>query len=271
MLEINTKIVEKILVEFLKDEIKKFGINKAILGLSGGVDSTVSAFLLRRAFNPDDILFLIMPYKTSSKENIDDARKIAESLGVEYKIIDITQQIDSYFDRYPTESSLIKGNKMARERMSILFDFSQRIGAMVVGTSNKTELLLGYGTWYGDMASSVNPLGDLYKTQVFMLAEHLGVPEKIIKKIPSADLWPGQSDEEEMGIKYRIADEILYLLIDKRLSVEKIEAMGYMRDTIFKIKELVKKYQFKRELPVIPKLSYRTIGKDFLYPRDWGV
>ncbi len=271
MLEINAELTEKILVEFLKDEVKKFGIENCVLGLSGGIDSTVSAYLLRKAFKPENLLFLIMPYRTSSKENIDDAVEIAKTLGVEYKIVDITSQIDSYFERYPTDSNLIRGNKMARERMSILFDFSQRISGMVIGTSNKTELLLGYGTWYGDMASSVNPLGDLYKTQVYILAKHLGVPEKIIKKTPSADLWPGQSDEDEIGIKYKIVDEILYLLVDERRSVDEICSMGYERKTVERIKNLIRKYQYKRLTPVIPKLSYRTVGKDFLYPRDWGV
>ncbi len=271
MLEINAELVERILVEFLREEIEKFGIKRAVLGLSGGIDSTVVAYLLRRAFPPENLLYLIMPYRTSSKENIEDAIMVSENLGVEHKVIDITPQIDAYFSRYPEESPVIRGNKMARERMSILFDFAQRIGAMVVGTSNKTELLLGYGTWYGDMASSVNPLGDLYKTQVYMLAKHLGVPEKIVKKTPSADLWPGQSDEDELGLSYEVADRILFLLVDKRLSEKEIISSGYDLKLVSKIKSLVKKYQFKRSLPVIAKLSYRTIGKDFLYPKDWGV
>jgi len=155
--------------------------------------------------------------------------------------------------------------------MSILFDFSQREKAMVLGTSNKTELLLGYGTWYGDMASSLNPLGDLYKTQVFQLAEALGVSEAVRAKAPSADLWPGQTDEGEMGLTYAEADKILYLLVDRRMTPEEVAEEGYPSSLVQKICAMVKRNQFKRQLPVIAKLSHRTVEKDFLYPRDWGV
>ncbi len=270
-MKINSKLVEKTLVEFLKDEIKKFGFKKGVIGLSGGLDSTVAAFLGVRALGKDNIVALILPYKTSNKKNIDDAEDIAKILGVKYFKIDITPQIDVYFKNNPTDNKLLIGNKIARERMSVIFDYSAREKAMVIGTSNKTELLLGYGTWYGDLASSVNPLGDLYKTQIFELAAHLGVPEKIIKKTPSADLWPGQTDEDEMGLKYEIADKVLYLIFDKRKTREDLISMGYDNKIVDKILNLVKRYQFKRVLPIIPKLSHRTIGKDFLYPRDWGV
>ncbi len=270
-MNINPELVTKTLISFLKDEIMKFGFKKAVLGLSGGLDSTVAAYLASKALGKENIIPLIIPYKSSNKKNIDDAIEIARLIAEKHHIINITEQIDAYFKNNPTNDKLLIGNKIARERMAVIFDYSAREKAMVVGTSNKTELLLGYGTWYGDLASSVNPLGDLYKSQVFQLAAYLNVPEKIIKKTPSADLWPGQTDEDEMGIRYKIADEILYLIIDKRKSVKQVLDWGYDEDIIIKILNMVKKSQFKRSLPIIPKLSHRTIGKDFLYPRDWGV
>ncbi len=270
-MNINPELVERTLIHFIRDEITKFGFKKAVLGLSGGLDSTVAAYLTSKALGKNNLIPLIIPYKSSSKKNMDDAIKVAKIVAEKHHIINITEQIDIYFKNNPTEEKLFIGNKIARERMSIIFDYSAREKAMVIGTSNKTELLLGYGTWFGDLASSVNPLGDLYKTQVFQLAAHLKVPEQIIKKTPSADLWPGQTDEEEMGIMYKIADEILYLIIDKRKSVKDILDWGYDEDLVFKVLKMVKSSQFKRTMPIIAKLSHRTIGKDFLYPRDWGV
>jgi len=270
-LKINSELVEKTLIKFLNNEIKKFGFKKGILGLSGGLDSSVTAFLGAKALSSKNLIGLILPYKTSDKKNIDDAVKIAKDLKIEYHKIDITPQIDIYFKDNPTESKLIVANKIARERMSVIFDYSSREKAIVMGTSNKTELLLGYGTWYGDLAFAIDPLGDLYKTQVRQLAKHLNVPDKILEKVPSADLWEGQTDEKELGIKYSNADEILYLLVDKRRSPEELIKEGYQKKQIKKLLGLIKKYQFKRSLPVIAKLSHRTIGKDFLYPRDWGV
>ncbi len=270
-MKINSQLVEKTLVEFLKDEITKFGFKKGVIGLSGGLDSTVAAFLGARALGKENLVALVLPYKSSDPKNINDAVEIAGILGIKHYKIDITAQIDIYFEKNPTEDKLLIGNKIARERMSVIFDYSAREKAMVIGTSNKTELLLGYGTWYGDLASSVNPLGDLYKTQVFELAKYLGVPEKIIKKTPTADLWPGQTDEGEMGLKYEVADKILYMIFDQRKSKEFVIKSGFDERIVEKILSMVKRYQFKRTLPIIPKLSHRTIGKDFLYPRDWGV
>jgi NAD+ synthase len=270
-MNINSELVENTLIGFIKDEITKFGFKKAVLGLSGGLDSTVAAYLTSKALGKENLIPLIIPYKNSDKKNIDDAIEVAKIISEKHYIINITEQIDIYFKNNPTNEKLFIGNKIARERMSVIFDYSAREKGMVIGTSNKTELLLGYGTWFGDLASSVNPLGDLYKTQVFQLAAHLKIPKQIIKKTPSADLWPGQTDEEEMGIMYKIADEILYLIIDKRKSVKDILEWGYDEDIVLKILKMVKNSQFKRTLPIIAKLSHRTIGKDFLYPRDWGV
>lgn len=270
-MKINAELVEKTLVLFLREEIHKFGFQKGILGLSGGLDSAVVAYLAAKALGPENLLLLLLPYQSSDRNNLEDARDVVLRLKTPSYEIDVTPQIDAYFSANPTDDRLAFGNKIARERMSILFDFSQREKAMVLGTSNKTELLLGYGTWYGDMASSLNPLGDLYKTQVFQLAEALGVSEAVRAKAPSADLWPGQTDEGEMGLTYAEADKILYLLVDRRMTPEEVVEEGYPSSLVQKICAMVKRNQFKRQLPVIAKLSHRTVEKDFLYPRDWGV
>jgi len=269
-LRINPEFIKKFLVKFLKEEIGKFGFKKGVWGLSGGLDSSVVSFLAKEALGEENCLALIMPYKTSDPEAVKDAENLAKKLGIRYKIIDITPMIDAYFKDHPTENKVLIGNKMARERMAILYDYSAREKALVIGTSNKSELLLGYGTIYGDMASAVNPLGDLYKTQVYQLAEFLGVPESIIRRPPSADLWKGQTDEGEIGLTYKEIDTILFYLVDLRIGVEDIEKKGFSVEKILYVKKLIEGSQFKRKLPVIPKLSWRTVGHDFLYPRDWG-
>ncbi|MEW6455948.1 MAG: NAD+ synthase [Acidobacteriota bacterium] len=269
-MRLNQDLLKKFLVKFIREELTKFGFDKGILGLSGGVDSTVAAFLTSEALGRENTIALIMPYKESEKSSVKDAVMLAESKGIRYKIIEITPMIDVYFRDNFIENRIIKGNKMARERMSILYDYSAREKALVIGTSNKTELLLGYGTLWGDMVSAVNPLGDLYKTQVLELAEYLKIPEKILKKIPSADLWVGQTDEDELGMSYQEMDKILYLLVDERKSAEEIKNSGFSEEKIFYILEKIRDTQFKRRLPVIPKLSSRTLSLDFLYFRDWG-
>lgn len=269
-MRINPEFIKNFLVKFIKEEIGKFGFKKGIWGLSGGLDSSVVSFLAKEALGEENCLALILPYKTSDPSAVEDAKNLAEWLGIRYKIIDITPMIDAYFSLHPTESKILMGNKMARERMAILYDYSAREGALVIGTSNKSELLLGYGTIYGDMASAVNPLGDLYKTQIYQLAENIGVPESILKRPPSADLWKGQTDEGEIGLSYRELDTILFYLVDLRLGIEDIESKGFPREKILYVKNLIISSQFKRKMPVIPKLSWRTVGHDFLYPRDWG-
>lgn len=258
-----------ILVRFIRDETRKFGFNKLVIGLSGGLDSSVSATLGVEALGKDNILGYIIPYKTTSQESIDDALLITKVLGINTEIIDITSIIDAYF-KDDTEDRVRKGNFIARTRMCILFDKSYRHNALVLGTSNKTELLLGYGTIYGDMASAINPLGDLYKSQVRMLAKELGIPDRIITKPPTADLWVGQTDEGELGLTYEEADEILYKLVEERVSPGLLVEMGYKKETVDKIIYLMRKNQYKRTLPIIAKLSHRTIGIDFRYPRDWN-
>jgi NAD+ synthase len=176
--------------------------------------------------------------------------------------------VDAYFKDYPTDNKVLIGNKMARERMSILYDYSAREGALILGTSNKTELLLGYGTIHGDLACAINPLGDLYKTQIRELAKSLGVPERIQAKAPTAGLWEGQTDEEELGLTYEEADRLLYEIVDKRQSAEEAIALGFNKKMVERVTSLVKKSEFKRKLPPIAKLSDRTVGHDFLFPYD---
>ena len=267
-MKINARFVEKILTSFIREELNKFNYKRGILGLSGGLDSSVCALLAAKALKPENVTGLILPYGNTFAEDVKDAQEFSQLLGIKSKTIDISPMIDAYFSGYPTKSKVKQGNKMARERMSILYDFSAREKALVLGTSNKSELLLGYGTIHGDMACAINPLGDLYKTQIRQLAEHLRIPEKIRKKSPSAGLWVGQTDEREIGISYDKMDKILYQLVDKRMPKEKIIASGFNREDVKKIINLIKKSEFKRHLPSIPKISSRTVGHDFLYPYD---
>ena len=268
-MRINAPFVEKILTSFIKEELSKFDYKKGILGLSGGLDSSVCAVLAAKALKPTNVIGLIMPYGEIFSKDVKDAKEFAQLLGIKSRIIDISPMVDAYFSRYPTVSRIAKGNKMARERMSILYDFSAREKALILGTSNKTELLLGYGTIHGDMACGINPFGDLYKTQIRQLAKHLGIPEKIRKKIPSAGLWAGQTDEKEIGLSYDEIDKILFQLVDKRMPKKEIIASGFKKESVEKIISLIKNSEFKRKLPPIPKISFRTVGHDFLFPYDW--
>lgn len=269
-LQINPALVERILVGFIQDEVRKVGFERVVIGLSGGVDSSLAATLAARALGPRNVKALLMPYRTSDPRSRSDAEAVVGQLGIAHQLIDITPQIDAYFARYPDAEPARRGNKMARERMTILYDHSWAWRALVLGTSNKTELLLGYGTIYGDMASAVNPIGDLYKTQVWQLADALDVPTAIVQKAPSADLWAGQTDEVELGFQYREVDRLLYYLIERRYSVGELEREGFPRQFIEVVVGKVRDSQYKRRLPVIAKLSSRTIDRDFRYPRDWG-
>ncbi len=270
-MKINCIFVEKIISQFIREELNKFGFRKGILGLSGGLDSSVCAFLASKALGPKNVIALILPYGKTFPQDVEDAKEVVKLLGIRSKIIDISPMVDTYFSLYPTENKILKGNKMARERMSILYDFSAREKAIILGTSNKTELLLGYGTIHGDMACGINPLGDLYKTQIKQLAEHLQVPEKIRNKTPTAGLWPGQTDEGELGLTYDEIDKILFELVDLRREKKKIIASGFKREAVNKVLKLIKKSEFKRRLPIIPKISSRTVSHDFLYPYDWEI
>jgi len=267
-MKINAPFVEKILTKFIQEELGKFGYSRGILGLSGGLDSTVCAFLASKTLGPESVIALLMPYGDTFGGDIDDAEEVVRSLGLGSRVINIAPMVDSYFKDHPTDNKILIGNKMARERMSILYDYSAREGALILGTSNKTELLLGYGTIHGDMACAINPLGDLYKTQVRALAHHLGIPERIQTKAPTAGLWEGQTDEGELGMTYENVDKLLYQMVDKRLTAKEAIASGFEKEMVERVVSLMKNSEFKRKLPPIAKLSERTVGHDFLYPYD---
>ncbi len=268
-MKINPEFVTRLITSFIREELNKFGFRQAVLGLSGGLDSSVCAFLAVRALGPDNLLSLIMPYGQTFSHEVEDAKAVASLLHCRTMIIDIQPMIDAYFSRYPTDNQVLKGNKMARERMSILYDFSAREKALILGTSNKTELLIGYGTIHGDMACGINPIGDLYKTQIRQLAAWLGVPEKIRNKVPTAGLWPGQTDEGEIGLTYEEIDQILFELVDLRRSRSELITLGFDPGKVNLIWDMMKRSEFKRRMPPIIKLSARTVGHDFLYPYDW--
>lgn len=258
------------LERFLKEEVQKTGFKKAVIGLSGGVDSSLVAYLCAESLGKKNVHGILLPYRSSSPESVRDATAVVKALKINSQLIDISSMVDAYFEKMPDMTDLRRGNKMARERMSVLYDLSQKLGALVIGTSNKTELLLGYGTQHGDLASAINPLGDLYKTQVWALAAYLKVPAPIVQKPPSADLWIGQTDEAELGFGYREVDKLLYALIDRRAKMEDLLEQGFDKGFVEKVYKKIKDTQYKRRLPLIAKISRRTIDRDFRYARDWG-
>ena len=268
-MKINCAFIERVLESFIREELSKAGFAKGILGLSGGIDSSVCAALAARALGPENVIGVMMPYGETCPQDAEDAQGLARLLEIRTCKIDIAPMVDAYFAVQPTDDRNLRGNKMARERMSILYDQSARGKALILGTSNKTELLIGYGTVHGDLASAINPMGDLYKTQVRQLAEHLGLPGAIREKVPTAGLWPGQTDEGEIGITYEELDRVLYALVDLRQTVEEVLGQGFAPDKVKRIIGLIKNSEFKRHLPPIAKVSGRTIGHDFLYPYDW--
>ena len=270
-LSINGPLVESILVGFVRSEIRRVGFQKAVLGLSGGIDSTLSAYVAAKALGPENVYGIRMPYATSSDETMDHAALVAQETGIRMLTIEITPQIDVFYAKFPDATRLRKANKMARERMTILYDQSAALNALVVGTSNKTELLIGYGTIHGDMASALNPIGDLYKTQVRALSRQLQVPEAIIAKNPTADLWVGQTDEAELGFTYAEVDRLLARMVDERARPDELLAEGFDPSFIKRIARMVQTSHYKRKLPLIAKLSQRTIDRDFRYARDWGT
>ncbi len=270
-LAIHGPLVESLLTRFIRAELTRAGFPRAVLGLSGGIDSTVVAFLAARALGPENVLAVAMPYKTSSGASLADAQRVADCLGIRLEEIPITDQIDAYFARVPDASRLRLANKCARERMTILYDQSAAYGGLVLGTSNKTELLLGYGTQFGDMASAVNPIGDLYKTQLYPFARHLGAPSEILDKTPTGDLWIGQTDEGELGFTYAAVDSLLYRMVDCRWNAAELRAGGWDDAFVQQVMERVRRNHYKRRMPVIAKLSARTVDRDFRYSRDWGT
>lgn len=270
-LAINLPLVRSILVGFLRNEITRVGFSRVVLGLSGGVDSALVAALAVEALGSANVTGVSMPYRQSNPLSLDDATSVATSLGLQHEVVDITPQVDAYFERIAEAGDARRGNKMARERMTILYDLSARDGSLVLGTSNKTELLLGYGTIFGDLASALNPIGDLYKSQVWQLSAHLGLPPQVVRKAPSADLWEGQSDEQELGFAYAQVDRLLYHAVDRRMRRNELVEQGHDPAFVDAILQRVRLNQYKRRPPIIAKLSTRTIDRDFRYPRDWGV
>ncbi len=268
-LHLNYALVEDILLAFIRNEISKFGFRSAVLGLSGGIDSAVVCELAAKALGPENVLAVLMPYRKSSPESIRHARMMVERTGVQSEQVEISGAVEAFFESVPDAGKLRMGNVMSRTRMLYLYDISARDNRLVVGTSNKTELLLGYGTLFGDMASAVNPIGDLYKTQIWGLARHLQLPEEIVEKTPSADLWEGQSDEEDLGFGYEEVDLLLYMMLEKRMSKEAIVGEGIDESFYDTVRKMVVRNQYKRMMPVIAKISARTPGIDFRYARDW--
>ncbi|MCX6122646.1 MAG: NAD+ synthase [Ignavibacteriales bacterium] len=270
-LKLNTTIVRELLVRFIKDQTTNAGFTKAVIGVSGGVDSAVSAALAAEALGKENVLGVMIPYRTSNPKSVEDATLVIQTMGIQSELVDISKMVDGYCEDNKITDALRRGNVMARMRMIVLYDLSAREKALVIGTSNKTEILVGYGTQHGDLASAINPLGDLYKSQIWQLAEAIGVPKQVIEKAPSADLWEGQTDEKEMGVTYAKLDALLYEMIDERHSDEELVKMGFDAAFIQKIRVMIQKNQFKRRPPVIAKVSYRTVNVDFRYVRDWGI
>lgn len=270
-LSINTDVARTILVGFIRSEVTRVGFSRAVVGLSGGIDSALSCVLAVEALGAENVLAVRMPYKSSSPDSLEHAQLLIDQLGVPSETIEITAMVDPLIEMDPEMSKTRMGNIMARERMIVLYDRSEDFKGLVIGTSNKAEILLGYTTLWGDSASALNPLGDLYKTQLRQLARALNIPAVVVDKPPSADLWVGQTDEGELGFTYEEADKLLYLLVDQRYSPQDAIEVGFDERFVRMVVERIRRYQFKRMQPPIAKLSNRTIGYDFLYLRDWGT
>lgn len=268
---IEPKQAVDVIVAFIRSQLRQAGFERLVIGLSGGVDSATVAFLAARAIGADNLLAVRMPYRTSSEASETDALRVVDALGCRTERVDITPMVEPMLaliaDDDPAALNVRRGNVMARQRMIVLYDRSAAFDALVIGTSNKTEALLGYGTLYGDMAAALSPIGDLYKTQLRDVARELGVPDEIVAKPPSADLWPGQTDEGELGRSYDMLDRALYALVDRRWSVDRCVAAGLPRELVAWVARRVAQMEFKRQLPPVAKLSLRTPGFDHLYPR----
>ena len=264
-----------VIVAFIRGQMAQAGFERLVIGLSGGVDSAAVAFLAARAIGAENLLAVRMPYRTSSEASETDAMRVVHALGCATERVDITPMVDPMLALIDDADggadsgtlNVRRGNVMARQRMIVLYDRSVWWDALVVGTSNKTEGLLGYGTLHGDMAAALSPIGDLYKTQLRAVARELGVPEEVVAKPPSADLWPGQTDEGELGRTYEMLDRALYALVDRRWTRDRCVRAGLPADLVDWVASRVARMEFKRQLPPVAKLSLRTPGFDHLYPR----
>lgn len=261
----------EVIVAFIRSQLRQAGFERLVIGLSGGVDSSAVAYLAARAIGADNLLAIRMPYRTSSEASETDALRVVDDLGCRTERVEITPMVEPMLelvsDDDPKALNVRRGNVMARQRMIVLYDRSAAFDALVIGTSNKTEALLGYGTLFGDMAAALQPIGDLYKSQLRAVATELGVPAEIVAKPPSADLWPGQTDEGELGRTYEDLDRALYALVDRRWTIDRCVDAGMARDLVEWVERRVAQMEFKRQLPPVAKLSLRTPGFDHLYPR----
>ena len=267
---IDTDVARRIISEFISGQLAQTGFKKLILALSGGVDSALVAYLAVEAIGAENLLCVMLPYRTSSPESLADAQVVVDRLGVPSRVIDISPIVDGYIEQSLNGedlSQLRRGNLAARARMTVIYDQSVPWNGLVIGTGNKTEALLGYSTHYGDNAFAFDPIGDLYKSQVRQLSEEMGVPEQILFKAPSADLWPGQTDEQEMGLPYEDLDRLLYWMVDRRMTTDQLTRMGFDRRAVERIQTMIAKSEFKRQVPPVAKLTTRTPGVDYLYPR----
>ena len=271
-LAIDTDVARRVIGGFIQGQLRQAGFDRLVLGLSGGIDSALVAYLVAEAIGPEALLCVLMPYRTSSPASRSDAEAVVADLGCASELVDISPIVDGYFDgaagaSAAEASALRRGNFMARARMAVLYDRSVTWRGLVVGTGNKTESLIGYTTIFGDNACAFNPIGDLYKSQVRQLALAIGVPEAIVRKAPSADLWPGQTDELEGGFTYPLLDRLLFWRVDKRRSTEELAELGFDPTLVERVDRLVAGAEFKRQVPPIAKLGPRTAGVDYLYPR----
>jgi NAD+ synthetase len=268
-LQINPALTARWLEAFLRDElVERRGIGRAVIGLSGGIDSALVAYLCARALGPENVYAIRMPYKASSASSLSDAQRVVDALGIHCETIEITDAVDGYLAHAPDAGARRKGNVMARMRMVVLFDQSARHDALPIGTGNKTERLMGYFTWHADDTPPVNPIGDLFKTQVWALARHLGVPVEIIDKPPSADLEANQTDESDLGITYAKADRILNLIL-LGYRDDGIVARGYDAGEVKLVRRRVDGTHWKRHLPTTALVSSTAINEFYLRPVDY--
>jgi NAD+ synthase len=254
-LSINLEKTSEIIVDFIRNKFSISGFEHAVIGLSGGIYSSTVAYLAQRALGAENVWGISIPYRSSSPHSANDAQIIAKNLGINFTTIEITDMVDAYFKNFADANPLRRGNLMARERMVVLYDQSSLLNALVLGCGNKTEILLGYATLHGDTACAMLPIGGLYKSQVRALAKYLGIPDQIIQKAPTADLWPGQSDEDELGFTYAEVDKLLYYMIEKRFTLDELKEYGFSESFINEVSDKVIRAEYKRCLPPVPHVN----------------